>query len=244
MLLSHTCANCGLSLTRIPAPLDPVYGLPVVVCPECRAACVRRSDGHRAVPRWLSRLDAAARAMVFSTVGLLAACSAFIAASSMIATSARRAGLTGRTLASLIGSAWTRDDRYHEWISGDGPILLIVGLAFGAGLGVYLTAALPHVRRRVFVPVFAACALTMLMIPALVETLERVVSAIDRGRELDWSMLRIRGESRILSAAPVAALAMLAGVPLGRRVRRSAEALRNIRWRRLRRRVRARRQAS
>ena len=46
MLASHICVGCGRELCRESAPPDPVYGLPIVVCPRCGLACVRR--GHRA----------------------------------------------------------------------------------------------------------------------------------------------------------------------------------------------------
>jgi hypothetical protein len=54
--ISHICTNCGLDLTRTPAPIDPHLALPVVVCPECRFAVVRREHPTMVWSRWVRRL--------------------------------------------------------------------------------------------------------------------------------------------------------------------------------------------
>lgn len=53
---SHVCFSCGLDLAPVRAVPDPHYALPVVVCPRCETASVRRRrdpviQGYRAATR-------------------------------------------------------------------------------------------------------------------------------------------------------------------------------------------------
>ncbi len=50
MRISHICHACGTELARIAAPPDPIYHLPIVVCP-CGTAHVRRRHPARALWR-------------------------------------------------------------------------------------------------------------------------------------------------------------------------------------------------
>lgn len=59
VLESHPCAACGCELRRVAAPPDPVYALPVCVCPGCGRACVRRKHRFRTNPVAFRRLDRA-----------------------------------------------------------------------------------------------------------------------------------------------------------------------------------------
>jgi hypothetical protein len=42
MAISHVCLGCGLDLALVRPIRDVHYGLPLVICPRCDAACVRR----------------------------------------------------------------------------------------------------------------------------------------------------------------------------------------------------------
>jgi hypothetical protein len=50
MPLPHFCEHCGFDLTRVRPQADPVYQLPLVLCPQCETACVRRR--HPLNRRW------------------------------------------------------------------------------------------------------------------------------------------------------------------------------------------------
>ncbi len=50
MPLPHFCEHCGFDLTRVRPQRDPVYQLPLVFCPHCETACVRRR--HPLNRRW------------------------------------------------------------------------------------------------------------------------------------------------------------------------------------------------
>ena len=69
MAISHVCLSCGLDLARVRALLEPHYALPVVVCPDCGWATVRRApQGGRSLYRLLVSL-----LTLISQLGLLAA---------------------------------------------------------------------------------------------------------------------------------------------------------------------------
>ncbi len=44
MAIAHVCLGCGADLARIHVVRDPHYRLPIVICPDCGEACVRRVD--------------------------------------------------------------------------------------------------------------------------------------------------------------------------------------------------------
>ena len=44
MAIAHVCLGCGADLARIRVIRDPHYRLPIVTCPGCGEACVRRLD--------------------------------------------------------------------------------------------------------------------------------------------------------------------------------------------------------
>lgn len=50
MARSHTCPACTSELGKIRALPDPIYALPIVVCPTCATACVRRK--HTDIEFW------------------------------------------------------------------------------------------------------------------------------------------------------------------------------------------------
>lgn len=43
MRISHVCAQCSHDLTRVRALIEPHYGFPLVTCPGCQRATVRRT---------------------------------------------------------------------------------------------------------------------------------------------------------------------------------------------------------
>jgi len=71
MPFSHLCAACGQDLSRIAAPPDPHYGLPIVVCPRCRTACSRSRGEWVELYRKLLRVDAWVTALGVQIAGLL-----------------------------------------------------------------------------------------------------------------------------------------------------------------------------
>lgn len=58
MAIAHVCLGCGADLARIHVIRDPHYHLPIVICPGCGEACVRRVDPI--LRRWRAFQPAAA----------------------------------------------------------------------------------------------------------------------------------------------------------------------------------------
>lgn len=71
--MSHICLSCGRDLARVRALIEPHYGLPVVVCPDCGCAVVRRR--HPIIVRWrrFRRLRRSVLALAWRVVALAAA---------------------------------------------------------------------------------------------------------------------------------------------------------------------------
>jgi len=59
MPIAHPCQGCGHDLARLRPRAEPRYGLPIVRCPCCERAAVRRRHPTRRVLHALLRVDAA-----------------------------------------------------------------------------------------------------------------------------------------------------------------------------------------
>lgn len=247
MALAHTCPTCGCELSRLAAPLDPVYRLPIVVCPGCREPSVRRSDGARAVPREASRVLQAAWRLVrrLAVLGVFSA--GFVAAGIMLQTSLDmyRLPLFEAIEGLLVGQT---EGRIGSWRGEFGTIALVIWLVIGAGAGAYLVAASGgRSRRRVVVLWFAVTLLAALLPAAAVLSLEigrsgYVPSARTQVRmipmELEWWA---RHAYQVVIAMPAA---MVLGLPPGLIVRRRRAGASSRRFRRLRKRLTDRRHRS
>lgn len=145
MPLSHTCASCGAELCRIRALPDPVYGLPIVVCPRCGTACVRRR--HPVPARWREavRVFASLRWLGMQVVLL-----ALLVVVFAVYVHSLRQDYTGFKPAL---SEWLskRDAESSRWLVRsfwrEGTVWSVAGwLMFATGIGVWLTAGLAHWR--------------------------------------------------------------------------------------------------
>ena len=68
--ISHVCLQCGRDLARVRAVPEARYGLPVVVCPDCGWACVRRPHPFQRWWRTARRLDLALTVLVLQVVAV------------------------------------------------------------------------------------------------------------------------------------------------------------------------------
>ncbi len=244
MPLAHTCPSCGQCLTLIPAPRDPIYQLPIVVCPGCRGACVRYADGHRAVPRAIARVRLAIFTAVANTLWTLIAAAVCAAVNVGMGSDLRGSGLKiWPFLAMLVGLA-PRDDAFTGWIDDSGTMSLLTWAGVNVLIGAFLTAALPHLRRRVFVPLFAAMVIVGPFVPDAVDLLVQVAEGQVGFFDAGSLAIRFRDALSGLGMFPAGAIVALAGIPLGRRLSRSAASTRARARRRLRNRVRRRRQGT
>ncbi len=138
MAISHVCLSCGLDLARVRARLEPRYALPIVVCPDCGWAAVRRKPRRSFV-----RLSASLLALVVQ-LGLLAA------------------GLGGLVAISIeLGDVLAQGS--FGTLARDEIILrLAVCVAFAIMLGTWLTAGFGHARRTTTWLVFTGLGIALL----------------------------------------------------------------------------------
>jgi hypothetical protein len=238
MPLAHTCSNCGRNLAGIPAPLDPHYRLPIVVCPACRVAVVRWSDGHRPLPRAVARARTAVVLAVSNTLWFLLAAAAFTMTSYSLAVELRRTNLGIWSLLGMLARVRERGIDFDHWVGRDGPTLLVTWFCVAALTGAYLAGALGHVRRPRLVAAFALLVGLFLVLPDTVQIFLDLLYrshqvAFDAGllgryRECAWTL------PVLLAAAVVAPI----GIPIGRRARRIVGAVLAASRRRLRARIR------
>ncbi|MFN7020990.1 MAG: hypothetical protein ACK4WH_06645 [Phycisphaerales bacterium] len=244
MPIAHTCFSCGYELSRIAAPLDPVYRLPIVVCPGCQTPTVRRADGARAIPREMRLRTHAARKLVESlallvtfSAGLVGMCFALQATldDHRVPFSQAILGLFSPEI----------DTPSARWRNDVGLIALIAWLVFGMGAGAYLVAASPARRRWRIVALWAIVAAGTVFLSAAVVASFEANGAIRSARtarstrfippELNWWVKHVH--EVFLGAAG----AMILGLPLGFIIRRRLDGFAARRFRRLRKRIIARR---
>ncbi len=163
VLESHLCAGCGRELRAVAAPPDPVYALPVCVCPGCGLACVRRKHRLRTHPIAFRRLDRAFNRLALGAfVVLLSAGTSLLIAVFMSLQSER----SGRgPFAATLGAIK----------SAPPEELLSIGLAVGAvGMivaisGVLLGRLLGHWRVNDLLIGWAVVLVVVSLVPTFVE---------------------------------------------------------------------------
>ncbi len=77
MAISHLCLGCGFDLARVRTRPDPHYALPLVVCPDCGDAAVRRVHPLQLGWRAFLRVPASIIALVIQ-LGLLSGAAAAV----------------------------------------------------------------------------------------------------------------------------------------------------------------------
>lgn len=79
MAIAHICLNCAKDLARQPAIVDPLYSLPLVICPDCNKASVRRPNYYSAKYKSLLRIITVFSALLFQTLCIFALAGATVA---------------------------------------------------------------------------------------------------------------------------------------------------------------------
>lgn len=232
--LSHICQGCGAELARVRAPADPVYGLRVVVCPRCGAACVRRLLGEKR-KRVLRLLDAVSGLLVNALAGALL----LLWSAGAVLGLAR---LLDRAGQGPLGALQLRDAA-GRWI--DERVVLTAALAaLSVAAGAWLTCGLAHWRRWLAFAAWTAALVAGASVEPIAHALRAAAALPTLG-----SAPRYGGPGLALWAtrmglvAGAVAVALVAGLPLGLALRRLEGKLRRLLLRRIRRRARARRWA-
>lgn len=221
MAISHICLDCGLDLARVRSSREPHYGLPLVQCPSCGAASVRRR--HPLVVAWrrFGRVGFALMAGLLQLL-LLAAFTALTMVFCVIAASQLHSG-------ELPGP----NDPVAR------SIILTLAVVLSFGIGIWLTAGLSHWRRPIAWMAFSCwmavlMSLDALIVPALIAGMDELVddhvAMPFRIEQLPWRFALFGGMMAIA----------LAGIPLGHGFERLVHAARRQLWRNRRRRWRRR----
>ena len=84
MAISQICLNCAKDLARQPAIFDPHYSLPLVICPNCNKASVRRPNYYATKYKNLLRLITVFSTLLFQTLCIITLAGATVACVFMI----------------------------------------------------------------------------------------------------------------------------------------------------------------
>ncbi len=227
MAISHVCMGCGLDLARVRAAPEPHYGLPLVTCPRCAGACVRRHPS-RIGWRGARRLRRAAAGLAAQVAILLG--SAAITTIASISMAVER--FTPRTVAQDFMAVLRGD----EDLLMSGPLVAAVALLGWAVLvGLWLSATLRHLGVPRAILLWGAVVQALILATGIVQL------AFDRADTLvahaPGTMI-LELWPRIAASAGLITLLTPAGVPLGMAMRTSLDRRRARRMAKARRRQR------
>jgi len=221
MAISHLCISCGFDLARVRVRPDPFYALPIVICPDCGDAAVRRRHPMQQAWRTVLRLKTSLIALAFQLAMLIGGGAAVIAT------------------CVLVGDAWAVGDLAFP----QREELIVAFFAFGVlpvALGAWLTAGLGHMRRLPVWLFLSLAALVLISLDCVGEPLaRRALEAFGLSLtpiDFRWDLLA----ARVAMLTAIMTIA-LAGIPLGMLARVGHRRWRRNRWRARRRRLRARR---
>ena len=216
----HVCSTCGMDLRRLRALRDPHYRLPIVVCPECETAIVRRR--HPIEVRW-RRLRALLTSLAVMLIQI-----ALLGTFVTVTTLACREMHFGLVM--------------HQFRGGDPDALLALTLTFVAlptVIGVWLSTGLGHwpgILAWIVFPILVAVALAAdTVIGPIARQIGDFMGAPITPLEPSWDRFVTR-----LSVLLAIMVISPAGVPFGAVGRRFDAALRRHVWRSRRKRMRLR----
>ena len=130
MAIAHVCLGCGADLARIHVIRDPHYRLPLVTCPGCGEACVRRVDPI--LQRWRA----------FQPVAL-ALCALFVHLLIVLLLATATAGVVD-AVPDLFPVVISGD--LFDLLYGQSLAALVIGVTLPVLTGVWMTTGLGHWR--------------------------------------------------------------------------------------------------
>ena len=218
MGIAHVCLECGQGLARIRVVRDPHYGLPLVICPRCSWASVRRKNPSTRM--WHDILRH------FTALGFLFA---------QVALGFVLLGLTVAAVGSLqqgefrLGRSTTMNGYWF------GVIMLLVVLP--TVTGTWLTAGFSHIKRHYIFMTWVGVVSVILLLIALILGLSGEVRGVSFAAYEAMSNYQ-RGLSGFSEYVPpffgILAIMMvftLGGIPLGHLVLGFLGVVRRKHWR-------------
>lgn len=233
--------SCGNDLSRIRAPLDPRIGMPVVTCPACGAACVRRHATALASRRRFRRAFAVGVHLFTRVPVALALVGGTIAMCAVMRQTQSQTGMSPwEGLLATLG--FGDPDLIEVWRGQAGPVVIVATICWGTLVGAIVTGGLVHVRRRW--AVWASLIGAVLACFGVWSLVEGVSIAKRAGQAGPITLYPVMTETMTHFSTTLAYIApvLVAGVPLGLLARASVRAREARRFTRLRQRIRAQRQ--
>ena len=221
MPLAHACPACGHVLTHVRADYVRDFRAPVVVCPECTFAAVRRRHPIAAAMRLWWRRAWAAYGLAWRGVltSVLAIGTTILVA--YIGDELDGAGLGVSELGAQLIGIHPRDAGWDHLFESGGHVMLIIGACWAALVGAVLTGGLSHLRRRwVPWPLFLALVVLCIWTPtafAIWESLSREDGLHQWDGSPTYRTEAALSTKVLLALFPV----MLLGTPLGVFARRA-----------------------
>lgn len=261
MPIAHTCAHCGLNLSRVRAGLDSHLGLQVVVCPSCTTAVVRNRDRLRQALRGVGRLRAALANVAFRVAGTGALLLVCWGLTSALLDLHAHSPLKHVFLGALGDSTYQPDWEFFSAESG--RTFVVASLLCGVVVGVWLCTAFRHLRLPIVA--FAVFLVALLALPAAFIVADAAIRVINDSTPLvpmpgglsrrasaismSQSLLQTLPRSDFSAGPFVAPLVAFAGAPVGMLIARAINARLDARaetrrFSRLRAQLRRRRHAS
>ena len=191
----HTCARCGLDLSKIRAVIDPIYGLPLVTCTRCDRTCARRRPMMITAWRTVCRRTRAVSLLIAQMFAAFILMLGLSGASRLAVDEVRGLGQMP------VGNAAGLFDRIEQ------IAYLVNWPMWCIFAGAWLTSALGHWRRRVLWPVFIVC-LTLLTVE------QGVVTGRLTGERIGPAYALARLPDNLLGIAMTLVLVAV-GVPIG-----------------------------
>ena len=221
MAISHLCLQCGADLAPVRAQREPIYGLPLVICPWCGTAAVRRVHPLRQRWRTMQRLSIALGILGGQAMLLAGFITLTIIVCVHFADLLVKTGLDA-----------------HEPDNG-----FVLALCFGAlpvALGAWLTAGLSHWRRLAAWGSFGGLLLICLSFDTIIAP---AFTQLTDGLNVTAAPIDCRWSPWAARVAVLLALLSIAGagLPVGRLILAGLALTRSLLWRRRLRRQRARR---
>jgi hypothetical protein len=141
MAISHICLGCGIDLARVRPAWGAPYALPLVICPGCGRAAVRRLDPLVAGWRQGRRIVLAVTILL---VQIGAALLLLVATTEVSATMSEDLARHR-----IIRTSWLEITRgFRTWMFRGGWVVLAAAGVLAVAAGVWLGATLRHLRAR------------------------------------------------------------------------------------------------
>lgn len=229
--MSHICLSCGRDLARVCALVEPHYGLPVVVCPDCGRAVVRRR--HPIIVRWrqFRRLRRSVLALAWRVGVLAAALGATVPIVLNLASDLFRGGLRGPVAIcqAVIGLDSAGRRVLVSWVESNQYEIVGV-LAASLMVGVVLRLAFSHLGRGNALMVWIVLLTLCLSIDPLWEMIEVGIMGTFNRASVDlfppvWEWLL-----RLMIATLTVGVSVV-GLPIGAAAERAMSDRRSLAWR-------------